>query len=586
MSFTKNIMNSFSGRIHIAYMLTLCLMAWILPVAPAMAASNVHLVKDINPGTAWSQPTSLSAIGTNLFFFAKDGVNGFELWKSDGTAAGTVLVKDIQPGSGPFATVNQPLVNINGTAFFFDNDLVNGFELWKSDGTAVGTMLVKDITPGATGTPLDGLVNVNGTLFFRANTDLWSSDGTAAGTVLVSSAAFFPTQLTNVNGVLFCVANGGKLWKSNGGGAGTVQVKNINGGAAGIKNMTNVNGILFFTADDGINGVELWKSNGTAAGTVMVKNINPVVPNPGAGLFGNSSPGSLTNVNGTLFFSADDGVNGRELWKSDGTAAGTVMVKDIQPGTGGSGFGIIEPFLNVNGTLFFPASDGIHGVELWESDGTAAGTVMVKDITTFGAGDSNPGRLATANGSVFFNTNINGGGGGFLYESDGTAAGTHIVTDNNGVSSGTVGSLTNVNGVLFGAGFAVPDVGMELLAVKLSIPPSISLALNPGPFNTNSMMTLTATTVAGNPATNADVYVALQLPDGTLLVMQPDGSFSTALTPLLANIPIPAFTGPIFNFTFSGAEPVGNYTWFAALTTPGTLQVIGTLAVAPFSFVP
>jgi len=114
--------------------------------------------------------------------------------------------------------------------------------------------------------------------------------------------------------------------------------------------------------------------------------------------------------------------------------------------------------------------------------------------------------------------------------------------------------------------------------------PTIALTLNATTFITNNTMTVTATTTAS--PLRADVYVALQLPDGTLLVMQPDGSFSTALTPLLANIPIPAFNGPIFNFTFSGTEPVGNYTWFAALTTPGTLQVIGTLAVAPFSFVP
>src|SRR5580704_11931564 len=83
-----------------------------------------------------------------------------------------------------------------------------------------------------------------------------------------------------------------------------------------------------FNADDGVDGVELWKSDGTAAGTVMVKDIDP-------GSDG-SFPNSLTNVNGTLYFSADDGTDGFELWKSDGTAAGTVMVKDINPGLGDS----------------------------------------------------------------------------------------------------------------------------------------------------------------------------------------------------------------------------------------------------------
>src|SRR6202035_3431680 len=92
--------------------------------------------------------------------------------------------------------------------------------------------------------------------------------------------------------------------------------------------------------------------------------------NPGSA---NSSPGNLTNVNGTLFFSATDGVNGLELWKSDGTAAGTVLVKDINQGSVNSNPGNLT---NVNGTLFFSATDATHGQELWKSDGTSAGTTL------------------------------------------------------------------------------------------------------------------------------------------------------------------------------------------------------------------
>jgi ELWxxDGT repeat protein len=115
-----------------------------------------------------------------------------------------------------------------------------------------------------------------------------------------------------------------------------------------------VGGTLFFGAKDGTHGRELWRSNGTAAGTVLVKDIRP-----GGG---ESFPKYLTNVNGALFFQADDGTHGPELWESNGTAAGTVLVEDIFPGNVGS----LPSFLtNVNGTLFFAANDGVHGDEPW-----------------------------------------------------------------------------------------------------------------------------------------------------------------------------------------------------------------------------
>src|SRR5262249_20855723 len=146
------------------------------------------------------------------------------------------------------------------------------------------------------------------------------------------------------------------------------------------------NGILFFVADDGVHGLELWKSDGTEKGTVMVKDINPgpassvewrrpgdTAPprkprNPGSTVQRpGRAPGRLAAVNGTLFFTADDGVHGYELWKSDGTAAGTVLVKDIAPGARNA-----DPcwFTKVNGTLFFAADDGKHPKQLWKSDGT------------------------------------------------------------------------------------------------------------------------------------------------------------------------------------------------------------------------
>ena len=128
--------------------------------------------------------------------------------------------------------------------------------------------------------------------------------------------------------------------------------------------------VRYFSANDGVNGAELWKTDGTEAGTVMVKDINTT----GSG----SNPFGFTVLNGTTYFAANDGMNGLELWKTDGTTAGTVMVRDINAaaGTGSNPFG----FTVFNGALYFNAGDGATGRELWKTDGTAAGTRLVRDI--------------------------------------------------------------------------------------------------------------------------------------------------------------------------------------------------------------
>lgn len=101
-----------------------------------------------------------------------------------------------------------------------------------------------------------------------------------------------------------------------------------------------------------------------------------------------------------MYFGADDGVNGLELWRSDGTEAGTYMVKDIRTGAVGSN---ILYVMNVNGTLFFVANDGTNGMELWKSDGTAGGTEMVKDISVY---SSSPNNFTELNGILYFTAEI------------------------------------------------------------------------------------------------------------------------------------------------------------------------------------
>src|SRR5262249_21737397 len=157
---------------------------------------------------------------------------------------------------------------------------------------------------------------------------------------------------------------------------------------------------LFFGADNGVSGKELWKSNGSAAGTILIKDINPGAAKSLAAF------SFLTDVNGTLFFSATNGVSGYELWRSNGTGAGTALVKGISVGTSASYPGGSYPgdLRNVNGTLFFAAGEAAHGLELWKSNGAAAGTVLVKDINP-GSGRSQPEALTNVNGTLFFQAN-------------------------------------------------------------------------------------------------------------------------------------------------------------------------------------
>jgi ELWxxDGT repeat protein len=511
-----------------------------------------RMVLDINPGTASSAPSEMVAIGSTTYFSANDGVHGYQLWKSDGTAAGTTLVTDISPHN---------LINVNGT-LFFSGSASNGASrsnLWKSDGTAAGTVLVSSSVWQPS-----NLTNVNGTLYFTADDDtngveLWSSDGTEAGTTLVNDIypgssvvwdnyanwwlvpnSSNPGNLTNVNGTLFFTAddgtNGRELWQLDGG----APVKDIRPGTNGSdpQALTNVNGTLFFRADAGTHGYQLWKSDGTVDGTVLVKDIYPGIASPDS---------NLTNVNGTLFFSANDGTNGVELWKSDGTAAGTVLVKDIRPGSYGS-----NPInlTNVNGTLFFSASNGgANGAELWKSDGTAAGTVLVKDINP-GTNSSYPSGFTNVNGTVFFRANDGTHGNG-LWKSDGTAAGTVPV------ANFIPDWLTNVNGTLFFSGNDGIH-GWELWT------------LVDGPTQGTSL------DVSGFPATitagAAGSYtVTAKNPDGTTNTNYRDTVHFTSSDPQAA---LPA------DYTFTAADQ-GVHTFSAILKTAGSQSITSSDTVVP-----
>ncbi len=396
------------------------------------------------PGTAIAMPRTLVAVGATTFFGANDGVHGVELWRSGASQSGAVLVRDILPGAGSAAPRN--MVEAGGLLFFVADDAVSGRELWRSDGTETGTFRVKDILAGPGTSAPEDLVDSGGTLYFGAwdgsGYALWRSDGTEAGTFAVKYVGF-PRELAAVGDKIFFIgvdpASGRELWVSDGTAPGTFRVKDIvpgSGSPTTLDSLVDVGGTLFFRALG-----ELWRSDGTEAGTFRVRNVAPAGPQGGSAC-GNVPLHHFAVVGGILFFSGESPAElGPELWRSDGTEAGTFRVRDIYPGTAPSN---IQCVVAIGDTIFFGANDGTTGNELWRSDGTAAGTVRIKDIVA-GPSASAPHFLAAVGDTLFFSASD--AAGTELWRSDGTEAGTVRVADPAGSSDPQ--SLIEGGGALF-----------------------------------------------------------------------------------------------------------------------------------------
>jgi ELWxxDGT repeat protein len=421
------------------------------------------LFKDINPGQLGSNPEHLTAVGDTLFF----GANRSQLWRSDGTPEGTIIVKDIYPGGGASGRPQQ-LTAVNGKLFFIANDGTNGWELWVSDGTESGTVMVKDIYPGSGSYP-ESLTPFNGALYFTATNnesgrELWKSDGTEAGTFLLKDIwpgfnSSLPYYLVEFNGHLFFSAsdgaNGRELWKTDGTTNGTVLAVNLapySGSPPTDPRMTYparssfpafltvYGGALYFRADDGsgTHGTELWRSDGTPEGTMIVRDIAQgsfrPFPHPSYVEPKRSLPGPFCPFNGELYFNATDDHYRFELWKTDGTATGTRRVRNIAHGSG-------APIVGVGSDLYHQGADGLHGTELWKT--TSGGSAMLMDIYS-GSSNSAPSNFKLFNGELLFTAThghipFSSIVSNSLWKTDGTTSGTILMQ-----------AFTNVDSILFG----------------------------------------------------------------------------------------------------------------------------------------
>src|SRR5262245_28520066 len=375
-----------------------------------------------------SSPQNLTPVGTTLFFAASDTTlgtaTGTELWKTDGTTAGTVLVRDINAGAASSSPAN--LTNVNGTLFFTANDGINGVELFKSDGTTASLLRNINTGIGASSNPAN-LTAVGSTLFFAANdgvngVELWKSDGTTTSLVRningAAGASSNPANLTAVGSTLFFTADDGttgtELWKSDGTTAGTSILLNMNAAATGsnVGNLTNVNGILYFTANDGVHGVELWRTNGTLLGLARLATVN-------TGFNGLTNFSQLTAAGNALYFTAFQATTGVELWRYDVPTNTLRRLTDIAPGPVSSSPSELTVLGN---TLFFAADAGARTTELWKTDGAVAGTVKVSAVPR------GVSELTAADSRVFFTARDSSGALG-VWLTDGTATGTKRLAD-------------------------------------------------------------------------------------------------------------------------------------------------------------
>ncbi len=350
---------------------------------------------------------------------------------------------------------------VQGRALLSVSFAMLGSELWTTDGTESGTSLLRDLVPGAESSSPYYAVKVPGGLFFTARTpgqgfELWWTDGTSAGTRLVSDIRAghgdsSPVPLGVVGGAYYFSADDGihgrELWKSNGSAAGTRLVADIRPGPeSGIEDGccaepygANLGHRIFFTADDGIHGMEIWRTDGTESGTIQVANI--------ASGDRSSRPREIRSVGGRLYFSAWEPVHGRELWSSDGSPAGTSLASDVRPGPEDSD---LVALTTHDGRYYFVANDGKHGRELWMSDGAPGGTLLVRDIRP-GIEDGGVFGPAVGVGSRIVFAADDGVHGFEPWRSDGTANGTVLIRD---LRQGSLSSAprmvgSGLGGVLF-----------------------------------------------------------------------------------------------------------------------------------------
>ena len=338
-------------------------------LAQLVSAQSISLIKDINPGVQGSSPQYLTKYNGNIFFSANNPTLGSEMWFSDGTADGTQVVADFLPGTAGQIPVNLSTFNnkIYYSALVGDSERPTG--LYGYDLTN-GIKLISENYKFSS-----SFYSANGKFYFNSGGFLYEMDSNES--IKKVSENILPNgQATSMNGKLLF---GGRPSSSTNvyyqlysyDGTTTSLLKTINTTNTGNPQEFFYSPTLnkvFFSASDNTASTEPWISDGTAEGTYRLKDIST------ASQFASSSPTGFNEVGGKVIFAAAvSGTTGKELYITDGTEAGTKLLKDINPGTASSN---PAKFTLLNGKLYFFANGGSNDAQIWETDGTAEGTKL------------------------------------------------------------------------------------------------------------------------------------------------------------------------------------------------------------------
>ena len=309
-------------------------------------------------------------------------------------------------------TPTSSFVEQGGVWYFTAGTPALGRELYRTDGTALGTFLAKDVLPGAASSSPAQFTEYQGDLYFvdtaPAARQLWKRDA-ATGQVLSlgvvgdSENDFFDARMVVAGGKLLFVgknaATGYELWQSDGTPAGTKPLIDLSVGQDStlIRHLfaDAAGQLAYFVAEQGDGTRAVWRTDGTAAGTFVLQ-ATGFVEEPS-----DRAPEWISALNGQTVFLAYDAVNGWDLFSTDGTVQGTQLFVDLTPGQSVYASVNFRDAVSFQGEVYFQANVPGTGNELWKSDGTAAGTQLAVDVRA-GAVSGDPFGMTVFGNALYF----------------------------------------------------------------------------------------------------------------------------------------------------------------------------------------